>query len=305
MSKTADLVFQLLSQYYSLTEKRLTISTIESATGGRISDQLTDLSGISDFFQGSIISYSNEIKTGLVGVNKQTIESYGAVSRQTAREMAESGRATLKTDICVSVTGIAGPSGATPQKPVGLFFLGLSADRFIRTQQHQFKGSREENKQFATEAALILFSDYISQRIEQLKPNAPEETHIVTCFLEHEGKILLLKRSRDVGQYLDKWAVISGHLETDDLEQCLTEIVEETGLSKADIRLISRGDNIEITDATINHLWNIHPFRFNVAASKAIKLNFEHTEYQWILPEKLSKHDIVPGLQEAWRSVTG
>ncbi|HAV10275.1 MAG TPA: hypothetical protein DCX22_01470, partial [Dehalococcoidia bacterium] len=171
MSKTAELIFRLLSEYYSLTGKRLTLSTIESATGGRISDELTNLSGISDFYQGSIIAYSNEIKTGLVGVSKETIDSYGAVSRQTAMEMAESGRATLKTDVCVSVTGIAGPSGATPQKPVGLFFIGLSADRFIRTQRHQFKGSREENKQMATEAALTMLSDYISRRIDRLKPN--------------------------------------------------------------------------------------------------------------------------------------
>ncbi len=158
MSKTAERVHQLLGQYYSLTGKRLTIATVESATGGRISDELTDLPGISDFFQGSIVSYSNDIKTRIVGVNKNTLESYGAVSRQTAIEMAESGRATLGTDICVSTTGIAGPSGATPQKPVGLFFICLAADRFINTQRYRFNGSRKENKQMATEAALTLLS---------------------------------------------------------------------------------------------------------------------------------------------------
>jgi len=303
MNETADTIFHSLKKYLSLTGRRLTVAAIESATGGKISDRLTNLPGISDFFTGSIVSYSNDSKTGIVGVNKQTIQSTGAVSRQTAIEMAECGRVKLKADICVSVTGIAGPSGGTAQKPVGLFFLGLSADRFIRTQKLLLTGSRDENKQAATEAALIMISDYILGRISLLQQNSLEETHIVNSFVEHKGKILLLKRSSNVGFYKGKWAAVSGHLELPDMDQCLTEIEEEIGLNEEDISLICRGDNVEIPDMVTGQLWNIHPFRFEKTTEKAVYLNFENSDYTWISPEEMAHFDIVPGLPEAWRSV--
>jgi len=121
-------IARLIREYQAETGKLLTIGTVESATGGRIADRITNIPGSSDYFKGSVVAYSNEVKIALLGVKKMTIESYGAVSEQTALEMAQGGRKVLDVDICVSDTGIAGPSGATAEKPVGLFYLGLAAE---------------------------------------------------------------------------------------------------------------------------------------------------------------------------------
>ena len=110
-----------------LRQKKLTLGTVESGTGGLISHTITNVSGSSDYYKGSVISYSNEAKIKIVGVKTETIEKYGAVSSQVAEQMAEGGRKLLNVDICIADTGIAGPTGATPNKPVGLFYLGLSS----------------------------------------------------------------------------------------------------------------------------------------------------------------------------------
>ena len=146
-----------------LRDRKLTLGTVESATGGLIAHMITNIPGSSDVFPGSIVSYSNEIKMKIVGVKKTTLEKYGAVSSQVAFEMAAGGRKTLRVDICVADTGIAGPGGATPGKPVGLFYLGLSIRDGTSTQKHLFTGSREENKQQAAETALMLVLDYLKK----------------------------------------------------------------------------------------------------------------------------------------------
>jgi PncC family amidohydrolase len=147
-------IARLIWEYQAKTGKSLTIGTIESATGGRIADRITNVAGSSDYFKGSVVAYSNEVKIALLGVKKATIENYGAVSEQTALEMAQGGRKLLDVDICVSDTGIAGPSGATPEKPVGLFYLGLATKNESLSQKYVFPGSREENKRDTAEAAL-------------------------------------------------------------------------------------------------------------------------------------------------------
>jgi PncC family amidohydrolase len=144
-----------------MREKKLTLGTVESATGGLIAHVLTNVPGSSDVFRGSIVSYSNEIKTKIVGVKKTTLEKYGAVSTQVAEEMAAGGRKVLGVDICVADTGIAGPGGATPGKPVGLFYVGLSHQDGTFSQKYLFKGSREENKQQAALTALIRVREYL------------------------------------------------------------------------------------------------------------------------------------------------
>jgi PncC family amidohydrolase len=113
-----------------------------------------------------VVAYSNEIKTGLVGVKKATVESHGAVSEQTALEMAQGGRRLLDVDICVSSTGIAGPSGATPDKPVGLFYLGLAGEGENLSQKHVFSGNRQKNKRDAAEAALDMLKQYLLRRVK-------------------------------------------------------------------------------------------------------------------------------------------
>ncbi len=154
-------IARLIREYQAKTGKSLTIGTVESATGGRIADRITNVPGSSDYFKGSVVAYSNEVKIALLGVKKATLENYGAVSEQTAVEMARGGRKLLNVDICVSDTGIAGPAGATPEKLVGLFYLGLAARDENLSQKHTFPGNREENKRDAAEAALNMLKQYL------------------------------------------------------------------------------------------------------------------------------------------------
>jgi PncC family amidohydrolase len=156
-------IARLIREYQAGTGKLLTIGTTESATGGRIADRITNVPGSSDYFKGSVVAYSNEVKTALLGVKKETLQNYGAVSEQTALEMAQGGRKLLDVDICVSDTGIAGPSGDAPRKPVGLFYLGLAARDASLSQKHVLPGNREENKRDATETALKMLKQYLSR----------------------------------------------------------------------------------------------------------------------------------------------
>jgi PncC family amidohydrolase len=165
MAKLEAEIARLIREYQAKTGKLLTIGTVESATGGRIADRITNVAGSSDYFKGSVVAYSNEVKITLIGVKRKTIENYGAVSEQTALEMARGGRRLLNVDICVSDTGIAGPSGATPEKPVGLFYLGLAAEDASLSQKHTFQGNREENKRDAAEAALNMLKQWLKTRM--------------------------------------------------------------------------------------------------------------------------------------------
>ena len=144
-----------------LREKGLTLGTVESATGGLVSHLITNVPGSSDYFKGSITAYSNEAKIKIVGVKEDTINKYGAVSHQVAEEMAEGGRRLLAVDICLADTGIAGPSGATPEKPLGLFYIGLSHRAGAYSQKHNFYGNREQNKHSAAQAALSWLKEYL------------------------------------------------------------------------------------------------------------------------------------------------
>ncbi len=158
-------IARLIKEYQANTGKLLTIGTVESATGGRIADRITNVPGSSDYFKGSVVAYSNEVKIAVVRVKKATIEEYGAVSEQTALEMARGGRKLLNVDICVSDTGIAGPSGGSAEKPVGLFYLGLAARDESLCHKHTFPGNREENKRDAADAALDMLKQYLLRLI--------------------------------------------------------------------------------------------------------------------------------------------
>ncbi len=144
-----------------LRQKGLTLGTVESATGGLISHLVTNVSGSSEYYKGSVVSYSNEVKIKVVGVKEDTINKYGAVSSQVAEEMARGGRKILAVDVCLADTGIAGPCGATPGKPVGLFYVGLSYRDGTYSQKHNFQGSREQNKLYAAQAALSWLKEYL------------------------------------------------------------------------------------------------------------------------------------------------
>jgi len=144
-----------------LHQKGLTLGAVESATGGLISHLMTNVPGSSDYYQGSVTAYSDEVKVRVVEVKRETIKKYGAVSSQVAEEMAQGGRKILAVDICVSDTGIAGPGGATLGKPVGLFYIGLSHHTGTYSQQHNFQGDRGQNKHRAAEVALGWLKEYL------------------------------------------------------------------------------------------------------------------------------------------------
>ena len=128
-----------------LREKGLTVACAESCTGGLISKRITDISGCSDVFIGSCITYANEAKVKLLGVKEETLKKWGAVSEETAREMARGIRNALGTDIGVSVTGIAGPGGGTPEKPVGTVFLGISTKKGEQVRQLSLSSMRSRD----------------------------------------------------------------------------------------------------------------------------------------------------------------
>ena len=119
------------------------ISTAESCTGGLIAGALTAVPGSSEVVQGGIVSYSNQIKHKLLHVSEGNLQTYGAVSSQVAKQMAEGSRAALNTDVAVAVTGIAGPGGATPTKPVGTVWFGLATDKGCETYLRVFEGDRD------------------------------------------------------------------------------------------------------------------------------------------------------------------
>ena len=144
-----------------LRQKGLTLGIVESATGGLISHLITNVPGSSDYYKGSVTAYSNEVKIKVVGVKEDTINRYGAVSLEVAEEMALGGRRILASDICLADTGIAGPAGATPGKPVGLFYIGLSHQAGTHSQKHNFQGNREQNKLDAAEVALSWLKEYL------------------------------------------------------------------------------------------------------------------------------------------------
>ena len=146
-----------------LTERKLTVSAAESCTGGLILHRLTNVPGSSVYVMGGFVTYSNEAKMKFAHVSEQTLIDYGAVSEQTAIEMARGTRAAFGTDVAVSVTGIAGPGGGTESKPVGLTYIGLSTADGEKVVGYVWSGNREENKAQSAEAALQMVYEYLTQ----------------------------------------------------------------------------------------------------------------------------------------------
>ncbi len=145
-----------------LREKDMTLSVAESCTGGLIGHRLTSISGSSLYFERGLIVYSNRSKVEMLGVRQQTIDSYGAVSDQTVREMAAGVKKTAKTDMGLAVTGIAGPLGGTEDKPVGTVFIGLSVRGKVFSGHYRFSGDRDKVKLNAAEMALDWVRRYLN-----------------------------------------------------------------------------------------------------------------------------------------------
>jgi PncC family amidohydrolase len=146
-----------------LQARGLKLALAESCTGGLIGNRITDVPGSSAYFLGGLISYAYEAKVALLGVQWETLNSKGAVSREVVLEMAHGARKALNADIAVSVSGIAGPGGAMPGKPVGTTWVGLTTNEGEWARVFQFSGDRAQNKSQAAEAALQMLFDHLQE----------------------------------------------------------------------------------------------------------------------------------------------
>jgi PncC family amidohydrolase len=147
-----------------LHQRGLKLVLAESCTGGLLGSRITDVPGSSEYFLGGVIAYAYEAKVELLGVSWDTLNSKGAVSRETVLEMARGVRERMNAHIAVSVSGIAGPGGGTAEKPVGTTWIGIVAADGEWAKLFQFSGNREENKVLAVEAALQLLLDYLQEK---------------------------------------------------------------------------------------------------------------------------------------------
>lgn len=150
-----------------LLANHLTVSTVESCTGGLLAGRLINVPGVSEVFKIGHITYSNKAKRKTLGIKKRVIEQYSAVSEEVALEMVKGSEFLTKADVIVSVTGLAGPDGGTEEKPVGLVYIGCSVKGKVVIEEYHFKGNREKIRQSAVSAALVLMRkcilDYYSQ----------------------------------------------------------------------------------------------------------------------------------------------
>jgi PncC family amidohydrolase len=144
-----------------LRTQGLKLATAESCTGGLIGHRITNVAGSSDYYIGGVVAYAYEAKVALLGVSWNTLHTYGAVSRETVLEMACGARKALGVEIAVSVSGIAGPGGGLPNKPVGTTWIGLCTPEGEWAQVFCFNGDREQNKSSSADAALQLVLDYL------------------------------------------------------------------------------------------------------------------------------------------------
>lgn len=147
-----------------LLDNHLTVSTAESCTGGTIASMITRVSGSSAWFRGSVVAYDNSIKTGVLGVDPEIISRHGAVSEETVKAMAEGIRRLAVTDFAVAVTGIAGPTGGTPEKPVGTVWIAVASSGGVIAEKHRFADDRQINISRSASTALNMLRKQIISR---------------------------------------------------------------------------------------------------------------------------------------------
>jgi len=147
-----------------LRTKTLTIAVAESCSGGRLGDLLTNVPGSSDYFMGGVISYTNRAKVELLGVSEKSLAQKGAVSEEVARHMAAGVRRVLHADIGVGITGIAGPTGGTPRKPVGLVYIAVVSGKGTVCSKCLFKGSRTLIKKQSADHALEMVLNFVEKK---------------------------------------------------------------------------------------------------------------------------------------------
>jgi nicotinamide-nucleotide amidase len=171
-----------------LAARDLSLVTAESCTGGLVGHRLTDVSGSSNYYLGGLITYSNRSKEELLGVSPVTLAEHGAVSEATAREMARGARQRLGADLALAVTGIAGPTGGTPHKPVGLVYVALSSASALVCHRYLFNGDRLEIKQQSAEAVLRLLLDHLEGGGDRMVEFLDEPVDVETYGVRPGGK---------------------------------------------------------------------------------------------------------------------
>lgn len=144
-----------------LRQRKFSLATAESCTGGLVADRITNVPGSSEYFFGGIVAYAYEVKAALLHVSWDTLNAHGAVSREVVIEMARGARTVLNADIAVSVSGIAGPGGGLPDKPVGTTWFGLSTPDGDWAREFVWDGDRLQNKAYSADAALQFILDYL------------------------------------------------------------------------------------------------------------------------------------------------
>ena len=144
-----------------LREKGYTITTAESCTGGLLAGRILNVSGASEVYMEGYITYANEAKERILGVKHETLETYGAVSKETAEEMAIGAARAAKADVALSTTGIAGPGGGTVEKPVGLIYISCFLNGEVQVRELRLHGTREENRQDTVTETLKLLNDIL------------------------------------------------------------------------------------------------------------------------------------------------
>lgn len=147
-----------------LEEKKMTVTTAESCTGGKLSGRLLNVAGASGVYNEGYITYANASKEKILGVKHETLETYGAVSEQTAAEMALGAAKAAGADAALSVTGIAGPGGGTAEKPVGLVYIGCAVKGEVTVREYRFTGNREKNRDYAVARAITLLREELLKR---------------------------------------------------------------------------------------------------------------------------------------------
>lgn len=140
----------------ALLSRGLTAATAESCTGGLLAAAFTDVPGVSGCFKGGVVSYANEIKENILGVPGDILRSVGAVSRECAAAMSSGVRSRFDVDFALSTTGIAGPGGGTPEKPVGLVYISVASAQGVKVDRCLFSGSRNEIREAAVRHALLM-----------------------------------------------------------------------------------------------------------------------------------------------------
>jgi len=137
------------------------VATAESCTGGNIARSFTSISGSSRFFKGSLVAYSNDLKTDILHVSKADLEINGAVSRQVVEQMAEGARKLLKSDVAIATSGIAGPTGGTKEKPVGTVWIAVCSEDSMISREFHFGSLRDQNILRATQASLLMLKEIL------------------------------------------------------------------------------------------------------------------------------------------------